>query len=171
MKNDDENARKKLPNCNMRKLLSSINQREKKCDLYIRAFTDITHIDSQSGTQKLFQNGTELKCLRKMRLTTQWMEAYSNTFAKCITKEKRAGMEQKELNYQMRRTSQWINGNVEIRWKWECLLVLMYDLFYFCVSFRLYWCIQYRWFGFGKWTMSSEYLNEMHHPLNLFISL
>lgn len=141
MKNDDENARKKWPKCNMRKLLSSINQREKKCDLYTRAFTDITHIDSQSGTQKLFQNGTELKCLRKMRLTTQWMEAYSNTFAKCITKEKRAGMEQKELNYQMRRTSQWINGNVQCqcttayRWKWECLLVLMYDLFYFCVSY------------------------------------
>lgn len=62
---------KKWSKCNMRKLLSSINQREqKKCDLYTRAFTDITHIDSQSGTQKLFQNGTELKCLRKMRLTT-----------------------------------------------------------------------------------------------------
>lgn len=73
MKNDDENAREKKNDQNAicaNYYSLRLTREKKKCDLYTRAFTDITHIDSQSGTQKVFQNGTELKCLRKMRLTS-----------------------------------------------------------------------------------------------------
>lgn len=127
---------------------------------------------------KIISKRNRTKCLRKMRLTSLWMEAYSNTFTtKCITKEKRAGMEQKELNYQMRRTSQWINRNVQcaalphtggnenVYWFW-CMICFICVFLFACTDAYL----QYRWFGFGKWTVSSEYLSEMHHPLNLFIS-